>query len=38
MIGMLIRFLFRSAIATILLRVVGRFFPSLRRVLRIIWR
>jgi hypothetical protein len=38
MIGVLIRWLFRSAVLAVLLRVIGRFFPALRRILRIIWR
>jgi hypothetical protein len=38
MIGALLRFVFRSILATVLMRIVGRFFPALRRVLRIVWR
>jgi hypothetical protein len=38
MIGALLRWIFRSAVLTVLLRVVSRLFPSLRKILRIIFR
>jgi len=38
MIGLLFRWIFKSAILAVLLRIVGRFFPDLRRILRIVWR
>jgi hypothetical protein len=32
-----LRWLFRSFIATLLVRLLGRFFPILKRLLRILW-
>lgn len=38
MIGILFRWVFRTLFLTVLMRVVGRFFPALRRILRVVWR
>jgi hypothetical protein len=38
MIAALFRWIFKSAILAVLLRLLGRFFPALRRILRIVWR
>lgn len=38
MIGALLRWLFRSVLLTLLLRLAGRFFPALARLLRVLRR
>jgi hypothetical protein len=38
MIAALLRWIFKSALLAVLFRVIGRFFPSLRRILRAVWR
>jgi hypothetical protein len=38
MIGVLLRWLIRSVLLTVAVRILGRLFPSLRRLLRIFRR
>jgi hypothetical protein len=38
MIGMLLRWIFKSVLLSVVMRVVAKFFPSLRRILRSVWR
>ena len=36
--GLILRFLFRNVIVGVLTRLMGGFFPILRRFIRLIWR